>query len=120
MVKEMTVKGRGGRKVIGTVRQRPGGKWIATGCSHGWDTIYAAMDYLTRMDESCQFQIKSALSHKYWTGKGWSKNRDNGKLYRTRGQANLVAPDLNDKYRNGSKSWDTIIVIEHVDDNWRN
>jgi hypothetical protein len=73
------------------------------------------MKYLLKRNEGMQYQIKSALSHLYWTGKTWSTVRNEGKLFKTEGKAELEAARM----KGYTEGWDKVLVISWVADNWR-
>lgn len=117
MMTWQTVKGRNGKRT-GRMRQTKKGRWVVEGRSGSFATPLDAMAYLLRREEGMQYQIKTALSHEYWTGKGWSKDRNEGKLYKTQGKAENVAAELNLVKNSGSQSWNRVLAVEWVADNW--
>lgn len=115
----MVVKSRSG-KAAGRIRRtspaytdRP--RWVVEGVDHSFPGHLEAMKYLLKRNEGMQYQIKSALSHLYWTGKTWSTVRNEGKLFKTEGKAELEAARM----KGYTEGWDKVLVISWVADNWR-
>jgi len=117
MAQWQTVRGCRSR-TLGRMRQTRKGRWLVEGRSGSFVSPLDAMSFLLRREEEMQYQIKTALSHEYWTGEGWSHDRDQGKLYKTLGRAEIVARDLNKRRNNGSQSWNRVLAVEWVQDNW--
>lgn len=112
-----TVKGQRGKK-LGRMRRTKGGRYVVEGRTGSFDNPFDAMDFLQRREDGMQYQIKTALTHEYWTGTEWVKDRNQGKLYRTKGKAQNVARELNESKNGGSQSWNKVVVAEWVEDNW--
>jgi hypothetical protein len=114
----LVVKGRTG-KVTGRIRRTSPSfssspRWIVEGYDHSFKGHLDAMKWLLKRNEGMQYQVKTALSHLYWTGKDWSLNRKEGKLYKTEGKAENVADTL----REAKDGWDEVVVVSWTADNW--
>jgi hypothetical protein len=112
-----TVTGRSNQK-LGRMRRTRKGRWVVEGRTGSFVSPLDAMDFLLRREENMQYQVKTALSHEYWTGKAWVKDRNQGKLYKTKGKAENVAHELNKTKNSGSQSWNRVLVADWVEDNW--
>ena len=117
MMTWQTVTGSKGQK-IGQMRRTNKGRWMVDGRTGSFVSPLDAMDFLQKREEALQFQVKTALSHEYWTGSVWSHDRDQGKLYKTKGRAEIVAHELNKTKNAGSQSWNKVVVADWVEDNW--
>lgn len=108
--------------MVGKIRRLSGTfepeRWMVDGREKPFTDYLRAVEWMLKRTRCMKFQVKTALSHEYWTGEGWSRKREHGKLYKTRYQALRAAQKQNEARNGGRKGWDEVVAVQWVASNW--
>lgn len=112
----VTVTGWKGQK-LGRVRrlQQNPELWVIEGReAQMWSNSLDAMRELLE-GKGVRYQVKTMMSHRYWTGLRWTEEREKGQVFADRETALRAAKKLD----RDPHSWDRVVVVEWERNNWR-
>jgi hypothetical protein len=103
-------------RCVGHIRETRAGKWQVKSAvrTKSFDDWFEAHTWLIVNRRGVKWQVKTSLSHQYWTGSDWSLERLEGKVFARKGDAEVVAST----FENPSL-WDKVVVVPFKENNWR-